>query len=465
MAIVDSSSARRRASRLGIVTAVSVSALGLAITAPSPADGSRSGAAGPAARAVAASAPALAAAQPTGLPDPWPQRAQQSRSASWSVTSDLDPGRTRGYAGLCDGMLDALGSTFGGSLFRRVLPRRELLLFSDPQEYALILRTNYGEPASGLPAIAFSFTGSDVIAVSAGTPGSDADDPRGLAADLFAGVARHWMREYFQDDLAPATSRAIELFASEAMPIGDRIVPGTLREELLLAAQVIVRDGGNPGLVDLLTLDGEPWAELTGTERSDRTLLAWSFLMYCGEREPALNLLRAFLGHVSQGSRPIHALDRTTTPEELARAESAWLAWMRDASPAQFAPALVKLEALAAGLHMLAEDDVVPADLAETAAALSSRGFEWSARRFGEDITIRAADGFGLDEDLVSRRRPVYELKAPGSLDRATRAVWQDPPAAPPRVSTRWLRPVDLRINWIRDRETGSLDHVIEVGR
>lgn len=436
----------RPARRSGILTAAGfvASVAGLAsVAANSPA-------------AIAVSQPATPpAAAGSGLGgQPWSQRAVTATVAGRQVSSDLGPGRTERWIGLAVAGEELVNALFGaGDLPPRVQPPQSLLLFADPAEYQQVLSGRYGEAAAGSdPARTFLFDHQRITAATLppAPEGRDRDpaeaDAAAAAADFLAAAAVAALDRPFEDDLAPALVAALRRFAAETIVLDDGVHPGHARPETLLAAQLVVRDKA-PDLPAILSLDARQWAELDDAQREDATLVAWSLLQFASQREgrPAAQLLRGLAEAVNAGDRPATAVERVGDRGGWPRVLRPWRRWIESATPDPTADIVVGIEALAAGLADLAEDDVVPGTLEEAVSQLAGRGFIWRGIRQGRAVEIAVTDAsvFAFGEDPGTGRRPEIELVRPRSARPG-----QGP--TPPGIEVRSVRPGRLSVAWER---------------
>ncbi|MHC4991676.1 MAG: hypothetical protein ACYTGC_11920, partial [Planctomycetota bacterium] len=222
----------------------------------------------------------------------------------------------------------------------------------------------------------------------------------------------------------------------------------------------------------MLTMTPKQWTEALETDTAAGLYTqSWSmvhFLIY-GDGGRYLERFERYLRLINAGHLSREAFVRAFDTEDFDAFERRWKAYAASAAPSPFLTALERLEFLAEGALELSRQRVLPESLDELQADLVEIDFVLSRRDHAGAVELRpkgrmftipptGASQDGGYEGIFVVSRP--KLPPDSQRERPWEEVWPTPSL----IETKYLRPRDLAVRWIRsdDGESFTYDIIVK---
>lgn len=383
-----------------------------------------------------------------------PGRKGAPTSKHYRIRSDLPLEETRRYAEHQDAMYKEYMKRLQ-SLRPRTPPVLDVLMFAKRQDYVDTLRTRFGINGTGSGGMFFiSPHGAALAYFTEGLPESRVKHV--IQHEGFHQVAH----AYFGSDLPPWISEGLAEYFGEAIRVGDDIVLGQSRPDVVgRLADASAAEEHLPFL-DLLDMNSERWnANVQSGDAALQYNQSWSmvhFLVHGDDgkyQAPFETLLRL----LNEGVPSMPAFNRAfglNDAEDVREFENRWRAFAQAMQPSPFATALERMEFLAEGMKSLKGSGAWPATLDELKARLREKDFTYALLSHGYRRRLKAED-----DKLFSMpgEQGAFALEAfdPSALRRKKDRDAEAADPTPPSIVTQGLAPRDIRVNWIRTSDGG----------
>jgi len=400
------------------------------------------------------------------------------RSRHFRIRSDLPPEQTRRYAELLDTMHGAYRRVFQGL---RLRGREEpvVFMFASEDDYRRTLRVHAGVLASTSSGMFFvGPRGSGLAFYADGVPQERVE--RLIRSEGFKLIADL----YFDGDLPPWVCEGFAASFADAMVIDGAVVDGEPSPAAIARMREIVEQDRTIALQDLLARDAKSWSNAIGgggSAAADQAASIIDFLRH-GEGGRLASSLASYLRQLNDG-RDASAAFRDSfggsDDRMVADLERRWRDFVIQRRPGSFRAAAERLRFLAEGLLFLRDRGIRPTSLDGLQTALVEQRFEADRTGAGDPARPRAGDAdlmaIPVDALQVRGRQPIFVLTAkearaerrrdedkvppPNDEGGGRGAGGTDDPSSetagrpatappPPELSTRNLKPRDLRIVW-----------------
>lgn len=394
------------------------------------------------------------------------------RSRFYTIRSDLPAEETKAYADLLDTMHLEYARLMRG-LRQRGKAHFNVYMFSSRQDYLDTLRMRFGIRASG--SAGMFFTGPRGSGLAFFTE----DLPRQRVEHVIRHEGFHQMAHiHFESDLPPWVDEGLAEYFGESVVVGGTVIEGQMTEHTLRRVKALIEEERVIPFADLLSRDLRAWNALTargqGAAQYAQASSMVHFLLW-GEGGRLSASFSAYLRHLNDGRDSVSAFRMAfggTDDRALGDFERRWRAFVAEQKPGSVRAAVDRLTFLAEGVLHLREQGVHPASIEALKASLIEAGFELEIGSHAGGVVLRAADESLYEvpaDSIQDPRRPPALVFAPkggqapsrttkgGAVERGADApedrsskVTGKPvaPPPPPELSTRDLRPRDLRVSW-----------------
>ncbi|MBX3354546.1 MAG: DUF1570 domain-containing protein [Phycisphaeraceae bacterium] len=428
----------------------------------------------------------LMAAAPQGPPPSWWQRTDPGPGRSlptsrhYTIRSDLAFAETKAYADLLDTMYREYTRLMQG-LRRRGQEHLTVYMFASPQDYRDTLRTRFGVNAAGSGGMFFVGPRGSGLAFFTG------DLPRTRIEHVIRHEGFHQVaHSYFEGNLPPWANEGLAEYFGEAVVVDGTVIEGQVTPRTVSRVKALIDNEQVIPFAQLLARDSRTWnSAVTTGGASNQYLQAASMVQFLlwGEGGRLSSNFSAYLRHLNDGRDSVSAFRMAfggTDDRVLAEFEQRWRSFAGSQRPGSFRAAAQRLEFMAEGVLALREKGVYPQDLESLRAALLEARFEQRLEGVHGGDTILRADDEGafevpVDQLQDARRAPLFLVNpapanprsgqrppprnrpnerggAPGAggeeRGSSSSAGDSSKPPPPPELSTRNLRPRDLRMSW-----------------
>lgn len=407
--------------------------------------------------------------------DPGP-RGALPRSRFYTIRSDLPPSETKQYADLLDTMYGEYSRLMQG-LRPRGRSHLNVYMFATEQDYLDTLRTKFGANGTGSGGMFFVGPKGSGLAFFTGTL------PRARIEHVIRHEGFHQVASiYFDNDLPPWANEGLAEYFGESVVVDGTVIEGQMTAHTLASVRSLLDRGRVIPFDDLLSRDLRAWndAVARGTAEGQYAQSASivHFLLW-GEGGSLSSRFSAYLRSLNEGRDAVSAFRLAfggTDDQALSDFERRWRAFVEAQRPGSVRAAMDRLTFLSEGILFLRGKGVHPGSLDELKSALVREGFTLTLGAHAGLVVLRADDDslYSIPADsLQDRRRPpalevVFKSSKPGrstpsrsgegtnggagsggSEDRSSEtAVKPAKPPLPPEISTKNLRPRDLKVSW-----------------
>lgn len=402
------------------------------------------------------------------------------RSRHYAIRSDLSFEETKHFADLLDTMHREYNRLMQG-LRPRGREYPTVYMFARQQDYLDTLRTRFGANATGSGGM--FFIGPRGAGLAFFTDGQ----PRARLEHVIRHEGFHQIaHRYFDGDLPPWVNEGLAEYFGEAVVIDGTVIEGQVTPRTVERVKELIEHERVIPFAQLLSRDLRSWnAAVAGGGASTQYLQSASMVQFLlwGENGRLSSNFSAYLRNLNEGRDSVSAFRMAfggTDDRALNDFERRWRAFAASQRAGSVRAAAERLEFMAVGLLALRDADIHPKTLEELKQALVERRFEQSLPgAHGGAVTLRADDEGAFDipaDGLQDRTRvAVFALTAKTAAATPKRSPARAPskdrggtsgaggsddtssetagkPSKPPplpELSTRNLRPRDLRISWI----------------
>lgn len=414
--------------------------------------------------------------------DPGP-RGSLPRSRFYTIRSDLPAEDTRRYANLLDTMYLEYTRLMKG-LRPRGSAHLDVFMFATEQDYLDTLRTRFG--ASGTGSGGMFFVGPKGAGLAFFT--------QGLPSARVEHVIRHEgfhqiANIFFDHDLPPWANEGLAEYFGESVVVNGTVIEGQMTESTLAKVKSLIEQGRIVPFEDLLSRDLRAWNGAVSRGTADaqyaQSASMVHFLLW-GEGGRLSDRFSAYLRNLNEGRDPVSSFRMAfggTDDRALADFERRWREFVKQQSPGSVRAAMDRLTFLSEGLLRLRDRNVHPSSLEELKSALKKEGFTLAMGSHAGPVTLRAEDEslYSIPPDQIQDRRRAPEIEfvwkgpkpprratakdderdgggsgAGGTEERSSDAA--EKPAKPPplpELSTRNLRPRNLKVSWKQGADGG----------
>lgn len=413
---------------------------------------------------LVAGAAGLAAAAPAPAPGAWWDRAAEAQVGHYWIKTDLPAADANALAR----HLNVMHEEYARRL--AALPPREpvalnVLIFADQGDYLETLYRKFGIDASG--------TGGMFLVTPSG---------RGLA--FFAGgvperrvmhVAQHegfhqFAYSRFGSDLPPWVNEGLAEFFGESVVVAGKVVIGQSSARVIESVKASIEAGSYVPLADMLGMSPHAWAEALGSGSAAPLYhQAWSmvhFLVY-GDEGRYVGSFEQYLRLLNAGFPSDAAFVRAFKTDDIDAFEARWKEYALALEPSALVTALDRIEFLAEGALELDRRGILPESLDALRADLREIGFTHRLDRHGVAVEQRPDDSLfeiPFTGDPRIEQRPVFVVSRPRphTLKRRQRHLEELAPT-PSQIESRFLKPCNVAVRWIRDEATNEFTYDIVV--
>ncbi len=406
--------------------------------------------------------------------DPGP-RGRVPRSRFYAIRSDLPVEETRRYADLLDTMYQEYSRLMQG-LRPRGAAHLDVFMFATEQDYLDTLRTKFGAAGTGSGGMFFvGPKGAGLAFFTGGLPRSRIEHV--IRHEGFHQVAHI----YFEDDLPPWANEGLAEYFGESVVVDGTVLEGQMTERTVSRVKRLIEDERVIPFEDLLSRDLRAWngsvARGTAEAQYAQSTSMVNFLLW-GEGGRLSSRFSAYLRSLNEGRDAVSAFRLAfggTDDRALDDFERRWRAFAAAQSPGSVRAALDRLTFLAEGIMHLRAKGIHPVTMEALKSELVKSGFSLTLGAHGAAVTLAASDDslYSIPPDQLQdpRRPPTIEFlsrapkprksggaAAPDSNGDAGAGDGEGRPSGtagkpanappPPELSTRSLRPRDIKVSW-----------------
>jgi hypothetical protein len=393
----------------------------------------------------------------------WWDRAPEKKVGHYWIKTDLANDQALAIARHLNIMYDEYLKRMA-NLPVRVEEKLNVMIFKSRQDYSFTLRARFGVNAEASGGMFFANTAGTALAFWV----------EGLPERRIEHVIQHegfhqFAYSRFGDDLPIWLNEGLAELFGEAIVVGDRLVIGQTTPRMLDEMKIAVDANRHIAFHKMLNMTSGDWADLLKNDKTAPLAYrqAWSmvhFLIY-GDGGQYSDSFNTYLKHLNTGLPSEQAFIRAFGPDVDAF-ENRWKVNVMAAKPSAFATALERIEFLAEGTLELSRRKVYPQSLDELKKELRDADFSFAQNTHAIAAKLSAEDErlFTIPMDDLCAEQPVF-IVTKTKLMQATRhelALEKTNPT-PATIATDHLRPMSLRINWLRDEEKNTFRYQIVV--
>jgi hypothetical protein len=275
-----------------------------------------------------------------------------------------------------------------------------------------------------------------------------------------------WSR--FGTDLPMWVNEGLAEFFGQAVLVGDGFLLGQASPRTVDNLREAVEMGTFVPLAEMLSMTGRQWNDrLKSGDAGIYYDQAWSmvhFLVY-GDGGRYQQSFERYLRLLNNAVEPNVAF-RQVFGDKILAFEQSWKRHAAAAQPGAFITALERIEFLAEGALELSRRGIVPTSLDEMKEQLRAIEFSHPAGHHAPPLVLDASDdeSFVIPRDALTSDQPVFEIEKPRltRLSHRQRQIEEERPT-PSTIRTKHLRPREVSVRWIRDRETTHIRYEIIV--
>ncbi|MBX3372759.1 MAG: DUF1570 domain-containing protein [Phycisphaeraceae bacterium] len=388
----------------------------------------------------------------------WWQRSWVETSRYYTIRAAMDRAVAASWGRHLDRMYEEYQARMA-DLRPRTPEKLNVFIFEDRDAYVETLRIRFGIDARGTGGMFFATRQGEGLAFWT------ADLPRRRIEHVIQHEGFHqFAYSRFGQDLPIWVNEGLAEFFGESVLLGEHFVIGQSRPHVVDAVRSAVREDRHIPFARLLEMTPQEWSRKVALGDADADLLyrqAWSivsFLVYGddGRYQPAFDRYLRLLN----SALPPHEAFTRVFGEDIDAFEASWKRHALSARPSAFLVAMERLEFLAAGAGELALRGLRPDSLESLQRELRGIDFTYVMESHDRRRILRASDdaNFEIPMDDLSVGAPVFTLHARTPVARTTRELeaerrWP----TPAEIRTKGLRPLEIRVAWRRDHESGRL--------
>ena len=391
----------------------------------------------------------------------WWDRAKEGRVGRYWIKSDLSDERTRELGQNLNLMFDHFLRVLG-NLQLRGEEHFNVLMFQSRDDYLYTLQSRWGINGIGSAGMFFVHHEGGGLAFWVG------DTPWSRVIHTVQHEAFHqFAHSRFGRDLPIWVNEGLAEFFGESVLVGRTLVMGQSNLRVLHDIRSDIEEGRIIPFREMITMSSQEWLDSV-RRLSARTQYnqAWSmvhFLIY-GENGRYQSAFERYLALMNRGHTSEQAFTTAFETNNLDAFERRWREYAMTARPSAFVTAMERAEFLAAGILELSRREIYPETLEELKEQLRAIEFTYNLQSQHVSVTLKASDDalFEIPRDELAREAPVFELTQldPRRIPRRERQLEEENPT-PPLLRTRHLRPHELGVKWIRDRDENTFSYEI----
>lgn len=390
-------------------------------------------------------------------PQSWLERAAVGRSRHYVIHSDLPADEVREYARHLDIVYQAYLKRLG-SLRQRGPQSLNVYLFAKRQDYLDTLQSAFGVNGAGSGGMFFVNSRGNGLAIW--TEGL----PRRRVEHVMQHEGFHQVAHaLFGGDLPVWANEGLAEFFGEAVVVGNDMVIGQINPRTLQRLRDAIEKNEYIPFRTMLSMTGETWnAAVTGGSAQLQYQQAWSmvqFLVY-GDNGRYQGAFEKYLHAINAGYRSYDAWVRAFGDDNLTSFEARWRDYILRVKPTAFITALERIEFLAAGMQELTRRGTTANTLDTLRDELRAIDFAYNVQSHGFRVTHRASDDalFEIPMDDLARVQPAFTVeRKPRRLPTLRERRLEEQHPTPADIFTAGLKPHDLRVMWVRDKDDPSV--------